>query len=547
MPRRPEIGNIQLYPSRPLRPSDRNGFILKFYCPIKRRRIRRNCGTRDRRTARRIVRECQKRLLNGQYVSSGGAITADHERRMPLRQIPVPGSHAGVPTTWEACSERYRQHRASRVRAKSLADALSRLSMAEQIFERYRSDRGLPSELVVSQCMTLDMLEHLQEQLLVGEASVLDRRSPNTVNSIMGAVMAFVRFCARHGWITETPAVEKLDVEEVMKGRPITGEEFERMLTATPAVVGQQSAPSWQFALHILWESGFRVSDLMRFSWDDDRQIHPVWSRRRAEHPTLVIPPQQKNRRVQQIPMLPGLEEHLGKVPKSQQTGWIANPLPIQYEIRYRAGFIRPTDHDLKSLAVRFNNRSIANICAVTETTVRKWLAATGFQRKRTPRSPAGTISSDELMAIKERAQRKRASTAQRSHQRLTTRHVSRVISMIGKEAGVVVRQQDTRTGHRRKFASAHDIRRGFAQRLINLGVSAETLKVVLRHRDFATTEKFYGAIRSAQSAAREVRGKLPPSCGSSALVGGLVGGHEKAPRLSTDELRKLKAVLNSL
>ena len=170
-----------------------------------------------------------------------------------------------------------------------------------------------------------------------------------------------------------------------------------------------------------------------------------------------MIPPQQKNRRVQQIPMLPGLEEHLCKVPKSQQTGWIANPLPIQYEIRYRAGFIRPTAHDLKSLAVRFNNRSIANICAVTKTTVRKWLAATGFQRKRTPRSPEGTISSDELMAIKERAQRKRASTAQR----LTTRHVSRVISMIGKEAGVVVRQQDTRTGHRRKFASAHDIRRG--------------------------------------------------------------------------------------
>ena len=127
--------------------------------------------------------------------------------------------------------------------------------------------------------------------------------------------------------------------------------------------------------------------------------------------------------------------------------------------------------------------------------------------------------------------------------ERLTTRHVSRVISMIGKEAGVVVRQQDTRTGQRRKYASAHDIRRGFAQRLINLGVSAETLKVVLRQRDFATTEKFYGAIRSAQSAAREVRGKLPPSCGSSALV----GGHEKAPRLSTEELRKRKAVLNSL
>ena len=65
MARRPEIGNIQLYPDRPLRKSDRNGYVLKFYCPIQGKRIRRNAGTRDRRVARRILRECQERLLNG--------------------------------------------------------------------------------------------------------------------------------------------------------------------------------------------------------------------------------------------------------------------------------------------------------------------------------------------------------------------------------------------------------------------------------------------------------------------------------------------------
>ncbi|MCA9147490.1 MAG: site-specific integrase, partial [Planctomycetales bacterium] len=59
-----------------------------------------------------------------------------------------------------------------------------------------------------------------------------------------------------------------------------------------------------------------------------------------------------------------------------------------------------------------------------------------------------------------------------------------------------------------KKFASAHDIRRGFAERLINQGVSAETLKVVMRHSDFATTEKHYGALRSAQSAAAEISKK---------------------------------------
>ena len=82
--------------------------------------------------------------------------------------------------------------------------------------------------------MTLNMLEYLQERLLEGDEGVYDSRSPNTVNSMMGAVMAFVRFCHKHEWIERVPSVERLEVNDVMKGRPVTQEEFERMLEATP-------------------------------------------------------------------------------------------------------------------------------------------------------------------------------------------------------------------------------------------------------------------------------------------------------------------------
>ena len=33
MPRRPEIGNVQLYPNRPLRDSDKNGYVLQVLLP----------------------------------------------------------------------------------------------------------------------------------------------------------------------------------------------------------------------------------------------------------------------------------------------------------------------------------------------------------------------------------------------------------------------------------------------------------------------------------------------------------------------------------
>ena len=133
MPRRPEIGNVQLYPNRPLRESDKNGYVLRFYCPIRRQRIRRNCGTRDRREARRIMRECQKRLINGVYVSSGGAITDQHELRIP-RGVPVQ-TEPGADTTklsWDEAYDLYRQNRSTRVRPGSLVHALSRLDLTEK-------------------------------------------------------------------------------------------------------------------------------------------------------------------------------------------------------------------------------------------------------------------------------------------------------------------------------------------------------------------------------------------------------------------------------
>lgn len=107
--------------------------------------------------------------------------------------------------------------------------------------------------------------------------------------------------------------------------------------------------------------------------------------------------------------------------------------------------------------------------------------------------------------------------------------HVSRVISQVGEHAGIIVHLEDERQSTRRKYASAHDLRRGCAQRLINAGISAETLKLLLRHKDFATTEKFYGAMRSAQAAAKEVQQRLAIfSAENPSLVGGLMGEKRK-------------------
>ena len=119
--------------------------------------------------------------------------------------------------------------------------------------------------------------------------------------------------------------------------------------------------------------------------------------------------------------------------------------------------------------------------------------------------------------------------------QRLTKERVGRVIALIGQEADIVVQDRDDEQRKRLKYASAHDVRRGCAQRLINQGVSAESLKLILRHADFATTEKFYGAVKSAQSASSEIR-----SLASSAMK-------EETADLSAAELLKLRKLLSQI
>jgi hypothetical protein len=178
---------------------------------------------------------------------------------------------------------------------------------------------------------------------------------------------------------------------------------------------------------------------------------------------------------------------------------------------------------------------------------VRKWLTAAKLKRPAEFHRGTEEIPLERVQQLRERSVPSSGHKAQRKTERLTKERVGRLIGLIGEEAKIIACPANPDLGQRVKYASAHDLRRGCAQRLINLGVSAETLKVVMRHADFATTEKFYGAMRSAQAAATEVHSKLMVPPENPSIVGGLVGGKKTAPQFSTEELSKLKSLLDSL
>ena len=70
---------------------------------------------------------------------------------------------------------------------------------------------------------------------------------------------------------------------------------------------------------------------------------------------------------------------------------------------------------------------------------------------------------------------------------RLSAEHVGKVISKVGKQAGVEVRDDDGRV----KFASAHDLRRSFGDRW-STRVMPPVLKELMRHDSIETTLRYY-------------------------------------------------------
>ncbi len=93
-----------------------------------------------------------------------------------------------------------------------------------------------------------------------------------TIAKHLRAIKAALNWAVKMGFIAKRPAIEmpkRAKGAKLMKGRPITTEEFERMIAAIPAV-RKRDIPQWQDYLQGLWLSGLRLGESLALSWDLD-------------------------------------------------------------------------------------------------------------------------------------------------------------------------------------------------------------------------------------------------------------------------------------
>jgi len=160
-----------------------------------------------------------------------------------------------------------------------------------------------------------DRLSHAVGQLR------MEGKSPFTIRNYFAHLKASFRWAAGIGLLAAVPKFPEIArmKGKKMKGRPITAEEFDRMLTAVAAVVGEESARGWRFLLRGLWCSGFRLGEALNLTWDQPDKLRVVVTEKR---PMVEIPGAlQKSGEDQLWPMPPELWDLLSVIPERKRRG----------------------------------------------------------------------------------------------------------------------------------------------------------------------------------------------------------------------------------
>jgi integrase len=332
-------------------------FQLRYTCPVEKREIRISVGNRDEDEAARMKAELEARLLLGLESPTG-------------KEKP-----AGLDMEWEHFREQYRVLHLATVRDSTSMHAESRLDLAERILRpKTLADVADPNAL-----------QRLQAKFLAGEQSLRKKpRSSHTVRGYMNCVLAALNWAYLQGWLPTAPKLRKIKTskQKVMKGRPITTDEFNKMLEATAKVVGEDATESWKYILRGLWASALRLDELMHVSWDKPGTIRPVW--KDGQHPILEIPAAlQKNDTEECIPLLPWFEVVLLETDPQKRTGWVFNPLSLQLKLGRRVNYQRPDTEWVGKVIARIGKEASVEVEPADERTGRRTKYATAHDLRR--------------------------------------------------------------------------------------------------------------------------------------------------------------------
>ncbi len=292
--------------------------------------------------------DTRKKKTKASKVERTGKKTAlrDAEREAAeLEKTLAEGRNAhGDRLSWQAFRTRY-QREALPAKAKATAN---KVDAVFNVVESILSPQRLTS-------ITADRLSYFQAELR------RRHKSESTIKGCLAHLKSALRWAERVGLLAKAPRVDMPKrVSDKMKGRPITGEEFDRMLAkvdaglalawvdrkpskdpaarkrSDKALANDQKrqaehmaaiAPMFRRLLRGLWLSGLRLSEAMNLTWDNDHALRVDLSGRR---PMLHIPAAlDKGKKDRLLPITPDFAAMLLETPEAERVGHVF-PLPVR-------------------------------------------------------------------------------------------------------------------------------------------------------------------------------------------------------------------------
>ena len=259
---------------------DRKNLVMRYDDPITGKPVTRTAGTDDEATAIGNAAVWQDELNTGRYA-------------------------APVKLTWEEFTTRYE------------SEKVLSLSMGSQANIRVSLDH-------VTRVVNPDRLAKLTAEVVSKFQSKLRKEGmkETTIAHHLRNLRAALRWAQSMGLMTKAPAIQMPKIpkgQTLMKGRPITGEEFDRMLAAVPAERPHDAA-LWQQFLMGLWLSGLRLDEGCTVSWEEEAPFSVDLSGKRPVF--RILAGAQKARRDELLPMTPDFADWLLKTfPEAERVG----------------------------------------------------------------------------------------------------------------------------------------------------------------------------------------------------------------------------------
>jgi integrase len=286
--------------------SGRN-LVMLYFDPVSGKRVTKSTGTTDPGEAERAAGEWEKQLRAGLYQSPSKI-------------------------TWKEFRERYETEHLATLSEKTQVSAISALNHLERVLNpdrlskvtattlsKFQAELRKPQEIINP---AKKIIKRGKEIIKPAEKIIKPGMRDTTMASHLRHIKAALSWGVSMGLLAKRPDLimpKKSKGQTMMRGRPITTEEYERMLAACDKT-RPHDAEAWKRYLTGLWLSGLRLEESLILSWDGHESFTVDYTGRRPAF--RIYAEAQKAKRDTMLPMTPDFAQWLLETfPESDRHG----------------------------------------------------------------------------------------------------------------------------------------------------------------------------------------------------------------------------------